>query len=78
MDQWRQLLATLPEDPDQLRLQQQAVTPAPQPSPMIDPMLLEYLARKAGYRGEFGAHPDIIKGAPGLSLRFVDDTPIKR
>lgn len=81
MNEWKQLGLLLAEnDPDAVRLRSLASQPtAPeQGTPVVDPLLLEYWARKAGYRGQFGIHPDMVKGAPGLQLHFEDDTPIKK
>lgn len=81
MNQWQQLGALLASnDQDSDRLRNIASQPkAPEyGTPAVDPLLLEYWARKAGYRGQTGVHPDLIKGAPGLKLNLIDDSPIKK
>jgi hypothetical protein len=81
MSEWSQLGPLLAQrDIDEDRLKASATLPqAPvQGTPVVDPLLIEYWARKAGYRGEPGVHPNLIKGAPGLQLQFIDDSPIKK
>lgn len=81
MDKWKQigqLIANNDIDADRIRSLASQSTAPEQGTPLVDPMLLEYWARKAGYRGKFGLHPDIVKGAPGFQLHFEDDSPIKK
>jgi len=77
LDKWKQLgnLAADQSDNDENRLKASGMLEqAPiQGTPAVDPMLLDYWARKAGYRGDPGVHPSVIGGAPGIQLNIQSD-----
>lgn len=64
-------------DPDAARIMHASASSAPLDlveNSLVDPKLVEQAAGLGGYRGQFGAHPAPVGGAPGIQIRVESDT----